>query len=158
MNQHVPNLIIAMEVVDMMPPCRDAMVALPHVKHLASKYGKVRIFGKLSLKAIVGGPPEAALRIKDVTRVVEQLRLVVVNRDIQHPVAVTIASDELIVMPLHINHVDGPHKRQYTKPIEGDLEMQLGLRFDAQAADDGVLVSLLPLAKHDLTLVDSETL
>ena len=56
MNRHVPNLIIVVEVVDMTPPCRDAMVALPHVKHLADEFGKVEIFGELGLKAVVGKP------------------------------------------------------------------------------------------------------
>ena len=56
-NQHVPNLIISMEVVDVMPPCHESMVALPQVKHLASEYGKVGIFGVLGLKAVVSGPP-----------------------------------------------------------------------------------------------------
>ena len=127
MNRHVPNLVIVVEVVDVTPPCRDAMVALPHVKHLASKYSKIGIFGELGLKAVVGGPPKAAPRIKDVARDVKRLRLVVVNRDIQHPVAVTIACDKLILQPLLINHVDGPHERQCIKLTEGDLEMQLGL-------------------------------
>ena len=115
----------------MTPPCRNAMISLPHVKHLASKFGKVGIFGELGLKAVVGGLLEAAPRIKDVARDVKRLRLVVVDGDIQHPVAVTIACDELILQPLHINLVDGPHKRQSTKPIERDLETRLGLWLDA---------------------------
>ena len=68
MNQHVPNLIIAVEVVDVTPPCYEAMVALPYVKHLASKFNKVWIFGELDLKAVVGKPLEAAPRIRDVVR------------------------------------------------------------------------------------------
>ena len=134
MNQHVPNLVIVVEVVDMMPPCRNAIVSLPHVKHLADEFGKVEIFGKLSLKAVVGGLPEAAPQIKDV----ERLRLVVVDRDIQHPITITIACDELILQPLHINFIDGPHRRQSTKLTKGDLETRLGLRLDVQAANNGV--------------------
>ena len=131
MNRNVSNLIIAVEVVDMMPPCRNAMVSLPHVEHLAGKFGKVGIFGELGLKAVIGGLPEVAPGIKDVARDVKQLCLVVVDGDIQHLVAVTIAYDELILQPLHINLVDGPHKRQSTKPTEGNLETRLGLRLDA---------------------------
>ena len=66
MNRHVPNLLIVVEVVDMMPPCREAMVAFLYVKHLVSKYGKVGMCGKLDLEAIIGRPPEAALQIRDV--------------------------------------------------------------------------------------------
>ena len=131
MNRNVPNLVIVVEVVDMTPPCRNVMVSLPYVKHLAGKFGKVGIFGELSLKAVVGGLPEAALGIKDVARDFKQLRLVVVDGDIQHPVAVTIAYDELILQPLHINLFDGLHKWQSTKPTKGNLETRLGHRLDA---------------------------
>ena len=58
MNRNVPNLVIAMEVVDMMPPCRNAMVSLSHVEHLAGKFDKVGIFGELDLKAVIGRLPE----------------------------------------------------------------------------------------------------
>ena len=114
-----------------MPPCRNAMISLPHVEHLARKSGKVRISDKLDLKAVVGGLPKATLRIKHVAHDVKCLRLVIVDGDIQHPVAVMIACDELILQPLHINLVDGPHKRQGSKPTEGNLETRLGLRLDA---------------------------
>ena len=65
-NRHVANLIIVVEVVDVMPPCYEAMVALPHVKHLVGKYGKVGIYGELSLKAVVGRLLEAAPQIRNV--------------------------------------------------------------------------------------------
>ena len=130
-NRNVPSLVIVVEVVHMTPPCRNAMVSLPHVEHLVGKFGKVRISHKLSLKAVVGGLLKAAPGIKHVARDVKCLRLVVVDGDIQHSIAVTIACDELILQPLHINLVDGPHKRQGTKPTEGNLETRLGLRLDA---------------------------
>ena len=66
MNRHVPNLVITGEVVDVTPPWREAMVDLPHVKYLASKYGKVGIFGELGLKVVIGKLPEITPRIKDV--------------------------------------------------------------------------------------------
>ena len=66
MNRHVPNLVIIVEVVDVTPPCYEAMVALPHIKHLAGEYGKVRISGELGLKAVDGGLLEATPGIKDV--------------------------------------------------------------------------------------------
>ena len=97
MNQNVPSIVIAVKVVHMTPPCRNAMVSLPHVEHLAGKSGKVRIIYKRGLKAVVGGLPKAALGIKHVARDVKCLRLVVVDGDIQHPVAVTIACDKLIL-------------------------------------------------------------
>ena len=50
MNRHVPNLVIVVEVVDVTPPCREAMVALLHIKHLASKYGKVGSTASLASK------------------------------------------------------------------------------------------------------------
>ena len=96
MNRHVPNLVIVVEVVDVMPPCREVMVALPHIKHLAGEYGKVGIYGKLGLKTVVGGLPEVAPGIRDVSRDVEQFGLIVVHRDIQHSIAITIANDKLI--------------------------------------------------------------
>ena len=96
-NRNVPSLVIAVEVVHMTPPRRNAMVSLPHVEHLARKFGKVRISNKLGLKAVVGELPKAAPGIKHVAHDVKCLRLVVVDGDIQHPVAVTIACDELIL-------------------------------------------------------------
>ena len=75
----MPNLVIVVEVVDVMPPCHEAMVAFPHVKHLANEYGKVGIYGKLGLKAVVGEPLEAALGIRNVARDVQQLGLIVVH-------------------------------------------------------------------------------
>ena len=53
MNRNVPGLVMAVEVVHMMPPRRNSMVSLPHVEHLAKKFGKVRISHKLGLKAVV---------------------------------------------------------------------------------------------------------
>ena len=47
MNRNVPGLVIAVEVVHMTPPCRNSMVSLPHIEHLAREYGKVRISHKL---------------------------------------------------------------------------------------------------------------
>ena len=131
MNRNVPSLVIAVVVVDMTPPCCNVMVSLPHVEHLAGKFGKVRIIGKLGLKVVVGGLPEAAPRIKDVARDVKRLRLVVVDGDIQHSIAVTIACNKLFLQPLHINLVDGPHKRQSTKLTEGNLKTRLGFWLDA---------------------------
>ena len=96
-NRNVPNLVIAVEVVHMTPPRRNAMVSLPYVEHLAGKFGKVRISHKLGLKAVVGRLPKAAPQIKHVARDVKCLRLVVVDGDIQHPVAVTLACDKLIL-------------------------------------------------------------
>ena len=110
MNQNVLGLVIAMEVVHMTPPHRNSMVSLPHVEHLARESGKVRISHKLGLKVVVGGLPKAAPKIIHVARDIKCLRLVV-DGDIQHPVAVTIAHDEHFLQPLHINLVDGPHKR-----------------------------------------------
>ena len=130
-NRNVPSLIIAVEVVHITPPRRNAMVSLPHVEHLARKFGKVRISHKLGVKAVVGGLPKAALGIKHIAHDVKSLRLVVVDGDIQHPVAVTIACDELILQPLYINLVDGPHKRQGTKPTERNPETRLGLWLNA---------------------------
>ena len=158
MHRNVPGVIIVVEVVHMTPPCRNSMVSLPHVKHLARESGKVRIGIKLGRKAVVGGLPKAAPGIIHVARDIKCLCPVVVDGDIQHSIAVTIARDELVLQPLHINLVDGPHKRQGTKPTKGNAESGLGLRLDAQAVNDGVGVTLLPLAKHDLTLVGSETL
>ena len=129
-NRNVPSLVIVVEVVHMTPPRRNSMVSLPHVEHLARKFGKVRISHKLGLKAVVGGLPKAAPGIIHVARDVKCLHLVVVDGDIQHPVAVTIACDELILQPLHINLVDEPHKRQGTKPTERNAETRLGLRLD----------------------------
>ena len=131
MNRHVPNLIIVVEVVDVKPPCHEALVSLPHVKHLAGEYGKVGIIGELGLKAVVGGRLEAAPQVGDVARDIQQFCLVVVYRDIQHPVAIMIASDELILQQLHINLVDGLHEWQCMKPTKGDLETRLGLQLDA---------------------------
>ena len=131
MNRNVPSLVIAVEVVHMTPPRRNAMVSLPHVEHLARKFGKVKISHKLGVKAVVGGVPKAASGIKHVACDVKCLRLVIVDGDIQHPVAVTIACDERILQPLHINLVDGLHKRQGTKPTEGNPETRLGLWLDA---------------------------
>ena len=130
-NRNVPSLVIAVEVVHMTPPRRNVMVSLPHVEHLARKFGKVRISHKLGVKAVVGGLPKAAPGIKHVARDVKCLCLVVVDGDIQHLVTVTIACDELILQPLHINLVDVPHKRQGTKPTEGNPETRLGLWLDA---------------------------
>ena len=62
---------------------------------------------------------------------VQLFYLVVVHQDIQHPIAITIAGDEVILQLLHINLIDGPHKCQSTKPTEGDLETRVGLRLDA---------------------------
>ena len=73
------------------------MVSLPHVEHLAEKSGKVRINHKLGLKAVIGGLLKAAPGIKHVARDVKCLCLVIVDGDIQHPVAVTIACDEFIL-------------------------------------------------------------
>ena len=140
----------------MTPPCYEAMVALPHVKHLTSKYGKVGIYGELCLKAVIGRPLEAAPRIRDVVGDVQQFGLVVVHRDVQHPIAITIAGDELILQPLHINQVDGPHEWQSSKPTMGDLQPRLGLHLDEQTVDNNVQVTLLPLAKHNLDLVDNK--
>ena len=66
MNRNVPSLVIAVEVVDMTPPCRNALVSLPHVEHLAGKFGKVEIIGELGLRAVIGRLLEAAPGIKDV--------------------------------------------------------------------------------------------
>ena len=66
MNRHVPNLVIVVEVVDLTPSSFEAMVSFPHIKHLANKYAKVEIYGELGLKVVVGRPPEAVLRIRDV--------------------------------------------------------------------------------------------
>ena len=122
MNQNVPGLIIAVEVVHMMPPHRNSMVSLPHVEHLARESSKVRISHKLGLKVVVGGLPKATPGIIHVARDIKCLRLVVVDGNIQHPVAITIARDELVLQLLHINLVDGPHKRQGTKPTKGNAE------------------------------------
>ena len=70
----------------------------------------------------------------------------------RHP----IVGDELLFQPLHINLIDGRHEWQRSKPIEGDLQPRLVLRLDAQVADDKVRVTLLPLVKHVLALVDSK--
>ena len=131
MNRNVLGLVIAVEAVHITPPRRNSMVSLPHVEHLARESGKVRISHKLGLKAVVGGLPKAALGIIQIAHDIKCLRLVVVDGDIQHPVAVTIARDELVLQPLHINLVDGPHKRQGTKLTKGNAESGLGLRLDA---------------------------
>ena len=78
MNRHVPNLFIVVKVVDVMPPCCEAMVALPHVKHLASKYNKVGICSKIGLEVVVSRPPEVAPQIKIVVGDIQQLALIVV--------------------------------------------------------------------------------
>ena len=62
----MPNLVIVVEVVDVTPSCCEAMVALPHIEHLVGEYGKVGIYNKLGLKAVIGGPLEATLEIEDV--------------------------------------------------------------------------------------------
>ena len=82
MNRNVSGLVIAVEVVHMMPPHRNSMVSLPHVEHLARESGKVRISHKLSLKAVVGGLPKAAPGIIHFARDIKCLRLVVVDGDI----------------------------------------------------------------------------
>ena len=115
MNRNVPGLVIAVEVVHMTPPRCNSMISLPHVEHLTRESGKDRISHKLGLKAVVGGLPKATPGIIHVARDIKCLHLVVVDGDIQHPVTVTIARDELVLQPLHINLVDGPHKRQGAK-------------------------------------------
>ena len=97
MHRNVPGLVIAVEVVHMTPPHRNSMVSLPHVEHLARESGKVKIGHKLGCKAVVGGLPKAASGIIQIARDIKCLCLVVVDGDIQHPVAVTIARDELIL-------------------------------------------------------------
>ena len=131
MHRNVPGLVIAVETVHMTPRRCNSMVSLPHVEHLARESGKVRIGHKLGLKAVIGGLPMAAPRIIQIARDIKCLRLVVVDGDIKHPVAVTIARDELVLQPLHINLVDGPHKWQGTKLTKGNAESGLGLRLDA---------------------------
>ena len=131
MYRNVPGLVIAMEAVHMTPPRHNSMVSLPHVEHLSRESGKVRIGHKLGFKAVVGGLPKATPGIIQIARDIKCLRLVVVDGDIKHPVAVTIARDKLVLQPLHINLVDGPHKRQGTKPTKENAESGLGLRLDA---------------------------
>ena len=131
MHQNVSGPVIAVEAIHMTPPRCNSMVSLPHVEHLARESGKVKIGHKLGLKAVVGGLPMAAPRIIQIARDIKCLRLVVVDGNIQHPVAVMIARDELVLQPLHINLIDGLHKRQGTKPTKGNAESGLGLRLDA---------------------------
>ena len=86
-----------MEVVDVMPLCHEMMVALPYVKHLVGEYDKVGIYNELGLKAVIGGPPEAAPQIRDVAGDVPRLGLVIVHQDIQDWITITIANDKLIL-------------------------------------------------------------
>ena len=133
------------------------MVALPHIKHLPREFGKVGIHGKTGLKTIVGGLLKAPPGINDVVRDIQEFALVVVHGNIEDSIAISVIIDKLVRKALHINLIDWPY-------IEGeglqtiDPQSQLLLRLDAQAANDGVGVAPLLLAKQHLALVNSEAL
>ena len=131
-----------MKVVDVTPPCTDAMVAFSHVKHLAGKFGKAGIHNKKGLKATLR---EAAPQIKDVVIDVQILALVVVHGKVEDIVAISIAINKLILKSLQINLIHGPHKRQGYQATNEDLQSGLLLGLDAQETNGGNRVTLLLL-------------
>jgi hypothetical protein len=89
-------LIQQMMLINVPPPSGQTMVTLPNVEHLATKVSKVRVILKHGLEFFIGLLPKWTPRIVDVIGNMQFLIKVVVGRDIQGSVTVTVSHDEFI--------------------------------------------------------------
>ena len=71
-------------------------VFLPNIEHLVNYDGKVKIGGKMGLKAIVGSLLEVASRIRDVIKDLERVVLLVVHIGVEDTIIVFVSIDKLI--------------------------------------------------------------
>jgi hypothetical protein len=95
-NWDMSFLIQQMMLINVPPPSGQTMVTLPNVEHLVTKVSKVRVILKHGLEFFIGLLPKWTPRIVDVIGNMQFLIKVVVGRDIQDSVTVTVSHNKFI--------------------------------------------------------------
>ena len=129
------------------------MVRLPLAEYLANKMSKIRVILQHGVKFCIGILLEWTPRAMDVIEDMENLIQIVVGRDIQGTVTVTIIHNAFAFQPSDINLVNEPNKWKTTQATQWNRKTRLKKIFDSNPVNYNIKLLFFQSPNQKLNLI-----
>ena len=114
-HQNMPTIFIVVVVIDVPPPCDEAVIVLPDKEHFSGEIGKVRIIHKFHIEFGTGLLPKRAPWSHNLRRIREVHGNVVECRHIKSPITLSVSHNKFAFQPCTSTSLMGHTRKRALK-------------------------------------------